>query len=608
MQKLELILDILKTRSEKNLEICRVYRYLYNKEFYIEAYNKLSNNKGSLTPGVTKESIDGMSLKRINDIINEMKYERYKWNKTREVQIPKSNGKFRTLSLPEWRDKLVQEVLRMILSAIYEPKFSEASHGYRPNRGCHTALTRIYKKGQACDFFIEGDITDCFNSINHEILLNILKRDIDDGRFIELIRKMLKTNNIGTEFRYDGTYSGIPQGGVLSPLLTNIYLNEFDQWIEKTLSQKWNNGTIKAVNVDYRRLNDKICWREERYRKSTNQIEKQTLAAELKKMRQQRSHMKAKEKTSNCQFRRFTYTRYADDWIISFTGTYSESVSIKEQIQQYLKSSLDLNLNIEKTKITQSTNIKNPANFLGYNIIVQYGDSYMKHGKRVLGGIIGFIIPSKVITDKIRRYCKNGEPKARPELLNESVFDIIDIYQSELRGIIQYYKFARNQKSLAKLKYIMEVSLVKTLANKLKLSAKKVYDTYNSYHKVEGTLYKVLKCCINNGKRKVEAYFGGIPLKRKTPTNTEKIDDNIVKTNRIKSRSSLSQRLLNNVCEICGSDEDVEIHHIRKMSDIKNSKALWAKKMIALNRKTIALCHKHHMEVHSGKYDGPSLR
>lgn len=608
MQKLNLILDILRTRSKNGMKITRIYRYLYNKEFYLEAYEQLSKNNVHVNDDLD-ETIDGMSLARIDDIIEEMRYEQYKWHKLAQFCIPKSNNKFRILLVPEWRDKLVQKVLQIILSAIYEPKFSDASHGYRPNRGCHTALARIYKTGQACDFFIEGDISDCFDSIDHTVLLNIFKRDIDDGRFIELIRKMLKAGKCCNDFVYGKTYSGIPQGGVLSPLLANIYLNEFDKWVETELVPKWNIGKSKPPRKEYNRLNDRVCANEKRLETIKDPEKRTIIKKTLKDLRFARSKVKSRIKTGDGSYRRLTYTRYADDWIMTVTGTYKECLEIKDKIKQYLSSALKLTLNDEKTRIVQSNDSKNPVRFLGYNIITQYGDTHMLHGKRTLNGIIGFMIPRDVINQKIRQYCVNGIPKHRPELINDTVFDIIKMYQAEFRGIVQYYKFARNQRALSKIKYVMEVSLVKTLANKLKKSMHKIYDLYKGTHITNGKSYKVLKCTISSSVGKIyEAYFGAIPLIRKKAMDATVVDDNIIKIKSYNYRSSLSQRLVHDVCEICGSNDKIEMHHINKMKDIKNNKAPWAKKMIASNRKTIALCHKHHMQIHAGRYNDRAIR
>ena len=609
MQKPEVVLNILNARSLNNSEIKDIYRCLFNKEWYLLAYNKLYKNDGALTPGITDETVDGMSLKRIDEIINEMFKEKYKWHKSRSVNIPKKNGGFRTLSVGEWRDKLVQEVMRMILSAIYEPKFSEASHGFRAGRGCHTALHRIWLNSKACEFFIEGDIVKCFDSIDHEILLNILRKTIKDNRFIELIRKMLKAGKFGKDFVYGKTYSGTPQGGVLSPLLANIYLNEFDQFIEKKILPQWNSNNERERNPKYKEISKKIEYAEKKLKREHCRTPREEVIAELKVLRKQLRSIPSTERISKSKYRRLSYTRYADDWIIGFTGTFNEAKQIKEDIRNFLDKELKLQLSEEKTKITSSKDEKHPARFLGYHIITQWNNNLIYNGRRSLCGEIALMIPADVIAKKKSQYISNNKIVHAPQLLHMSVFDIIKIFQSRYRGLHQYYKFARNQEILNDLKYVMETSLVKTIANKLQITVKQVYKKYKSTKEVDGFTYKILSEIITNNKtgKSYQAYFGALPLKRQAFTRNSVIDDinnDILYSN----RSTLSQRLLNNICEVCGSDENVQIHHIKHMKDIKANKSEWARKMIAMHRKTLAVCHNCHQRIHNGTYDGQSLR
>lgn len=517
MQKPEVVLNILNGRSKSNSVIRDIYRNLFNKEWYILAYEKLSCNAGVLTPGETGETIDGMSLKRIETIIDDMRYERYKWHKLRLIDIPKKNTGFRTLSIPEWRDKLVQEVLRMILSAIYEPKFSDASHGFRPNRGCHSALQRIWANGKACEFFIEGDIEKCFDSIDHNILINIISKTIKDGRFIELIRKMLKAGKFNDDFIYGKTYSGTPQGGVLSPLLANIYLNEFDQWIEKVLVPKWNTFDIKRERSSkYRGISKKIEYGEKKLRRPHARTPKKVIIEELKVLRKQLRKIPSIERMSESNYRKLNYTRYADDWIITFTGTFKEANQIKNEIKQFLFDNLKLTLSDSKTKITSSRDEKHPARFLNYNIITQWNNNFIFNGRRSLCGEIAFLIPNDIINNYKKKYTKNGKTIHSSCMLYNTVFDIIKSYQTRFRGIYQYYKFARNQKLLNSLKYFMQASLVKTIANKLRISVSKVYSKYKNTKVVDGFSYKIISETITNKNtgKSYQAYFGALPLKK----------------------------------------------------------------------------------------------
>jgi hypothetical protein len=242
MQKAEVILGIIHERGKRGLPLENVYRLLFNPELYLLAYGKIYRNQGAMTPGTTDETVDGMSLERIQTIIETLRYERYVWSPARRVYIEKKNStKKRPLGLPTWSDKLVQEVIRLILEAYYEPQFSDHSHGFRPNRGCHTALSEIRHGWRGTAWFIEGDIKGCFDNIDHTVLLSILRENIHDNRFLRLIENLLKAGYL-EEWKYNATYSGTPQGGVISPLLSNIYLDRLDRFAEQNLLPAYNQG------------------------------------------------------------------------------------------------------------------------------------------------------------------------------------------------------------------------------------------------------------------------------------------------------------------------------------------------------------------------------
>jgi len=194
-----------------------VYRQLYNPDLYLRAYGRIYRNDGAMTHGVTAETVDGMSLEKIQDIIDSLKAERYRWTPVRRVYIDKkgSPGKRRPLGLPTWSDKLLQEVIRSLLEAYYEPQFSDHSHGFRPGKGCHTALAEVSESWRGTTWFIEGDISQCFDRLDHAMLRSVLAEDIRDNRFLRLIDGLLQAGYL-EEWRYHATLSGAPQGGVLT--------------------------------------------------------------------------------------------------------------------------------------------------------------------------------------------------------------------------------------------------------------------------------------------------------------------------------------------------------------------------------------------------------
>jgi group II intron reverse transcriptase/maturase len=275
-----------------------------------------------MTPGATSETVDGMSLAKIDRIIDALKQERYRWTPVRRTYIPKSNGKQRPLGVPSWSDKLLQEVLRSLLEAYYEPQFSDHSHGFRPGRGCHTALREIAQRWRGTKWYIEGDICSCFDRIDHTILLNILREGIHDNRFICLIGNLLKAGYL-EEWHYNTTYSGVPQGGVLSPILSNLVLDRLDKFVEQTLIPDYTCGRRRKTYPPYVAIT-KAAWQA----REAGNLD----AARL--LSQQAQTMPSRD-PSDPNFRRLHYTRYADDFLLGFTGPKAEANDIKGMIAEF---------------------------------------------------------------------------------------------------------------------------------------------------------------------------------------------------------------------------------------------------------------------------------
>ena len=226
----------------------RLYRLLFNEEMWYVAYERIYAKPGNMTPGADGQTIDGMSLNRIEKLIASLRDESYQPQPSRRVYIPKKNGKMRPLGVPAMNDKLVQEVVRMILNAIYEGSFEHTSHGFRPKRSCHTALAQIQKTFNGTSWFIEGDIKGFFDNIKHDVLVGILRERISDDRFIRLIRKFLNAGYV-EEWRFHKTYSGTPQGGIISPILANIYLDKLDKYVKEYI-HSFDKGDFRGPNKD----------------------------------------------------------------------------------------------------------------------------------------------------------------------------------------------------------------------------------------------------------------------------------------------------------------------------------------------------------------------
>src|SRR5260370_40828980 len=253
MQDAGTVLEVLRERGRKGLPCDELYRQMFNKSLYLLAYGNTYSNQGAMTPGACDETADGMSEEKIDQIIAAMRGERYRFAPVRRVHIPKKNGKLRPLGRPSWSDKLAGEVVRLLLEAYYEPTFSGHSHGFRPGRGCHTALTEVAVNWTGTTWFVEGDIADCFGSLDHEIMVRILSEQSHDNRVLRLLRNMLKAGYL-EDWKYHDTLSGVPQGGVVSPVLSNIYLSKLDTFAETVLIPQYTRVDRRKVNPEYRKL------------------------------------------------------------------------------------------------------------------------------------------------------------------------------------------------------------------------------------------------------------------------------------------------------------------------------------------------------------------
>jgi group II intron reverse transcriptase/maturase len=592
MQTAETVLSIIQERGKRGLPLTHVYRLLFNPALYLHAYGKIYRNKGAMTKGSTAETVDAMSLSKVNAIIELLRYERYRWTPVRRIYIEKKRSKkIRPLGMPSWSDKLLQEVIRLILSAYFEPQFSSHSHGFRPNRGCHTALSESYHQWVGTTYFIEGDIAACFDSLDHIVMMNTLRETIHDGRFLRLIETLLQAGYL-EDWRYHQTLSGCPQGSILSPVLANVYLNKVDTFVETVLMPQYNKGERRKMNPIYTRVQG-----EAQRRRRAGQWK------EAKALRKQQQQLPCYD-TTDPDYRRLRYLRYADDILLGVAGPRAEAEEIKRQLGDFLRERLKLTLSQEKTLITHART--QAARFLGYNLVVLHNDQKRdRRGYRSINGQIGLQVPVEVITAKCAPYQKSGKPVQRKERSNDTVYSIIAQYQQEFRGLAEYYQLAVNRYRLNHLKWVMERSLVATLAQKFRVSISKIYDRYETTIETPDGPRKVLQVIVERegGKKPLIARWGGISLARK---NKAILDDSIAPM--WGGRSELEKRLLADICELCGSREDVEVHHIRALKDLQHKgqgeRPQWVQIMAARRRKTLVACRKCHNDIHAGRADG----
>jgi group II intron reverse transcriptase/maturase len=331
MQNAETVLGVLRERGRRGLPCEELYRQLFNPQLYLLAYGRIYANKGAMTPGATGETADGMSLGKIGRIIDALRHERYRFSPVKRVYIPKKSGKLRPLGLPPWSDKLVGEVVRLLLEAYYEPQFSDRSHGFRPRRGCHTALREVANTWTGTTWFVEGDVSDCFGSFDHEIMVKILAEKIHDNRFLRLMRNMLKAGYL-EDWRWNATLSGVPQGGVVSPVMSNIYLHKLDNFVETVLIPEYTRGRVRKQDTDYARV-----------RAASNRARKRGDRDTARELRKQLRSMPSGD-PRDPGYRRLHYCRYADDTLLGFAGPRAEAEEIKARLAAFLRDDLKLEL------------------------------------------------------------------------------------------------------------------------------------------------------------------------------------------------------------------------------------------------------------------------
>jgi group II intron reverse transcriptase/maturase len=591
MQNADVVLGVLRERGKRGLPCDELYRQLFNPQLYLLAYGRIYANQGAMTPGVNQETADGMSMAKIDAIIGAMRQECYRFSPVRRIQIPKKDGRLRPLGLPTWSDKLVGEVIRLLLEAYYEPQFSVHSHGYRPGRGCHTALREVADYWPGTTWFIEGDISDCFGSLDHEVMISILAEKIHDNRFLRLINQMLKAGYL-EDWTWGATLSGAPQGGVVSPILSNIYLHKLDSYVETVLVPRYTRGQRRVENPAYTRA--KNAWRT-----ACRRGDRATARLLRQRMRQLPSG-----NPDDPGFRRLRYSRYADDHLLGFIGPKVEAEQIKDQLARFLREELKLELSPTKTLITHART--RAARYLGYEIITQHTNSkFTKEPsgrvRRSANGVIQLRVPRDVIKDKSAPYLRSGKPGHRNDLVNFDDYEIVNVYGSRFRGIVQYYLLAHDVCRLTRLQWVMHTSMLKTLAAKHHSTVTKMA----AKHKATITTPKGIRTCYearvsrDSGKPLV-ARFGGIPLARqKDAVIVDRAPAQI-----IYPRRELIKRLLKGRCELCYSADPVQVHQIRKLADLDTSglhQSVWTQFMANRRRKTIVVCQTCHEHIHSGQ-------
>ena len=601
--------EVLKTLSEKSRDksyrFQRLYRNLYNPEFYYLAYNNICTGQGNMTPGADGETIDGMSDERIQKIIASLKDHSYQPHPARRKYIAKKNSaKKRPLGIPSASDKLVQEVVRMILESIYEPNFSPDSHGFRPKKSCHTALKHIDINFKGAVWFIEGDIRACFDSFDHHVMVNILRERIEDESFLALIWKFLRAGYM-EQWQYHRTYSGTPQGSGVSPILANIYLDKLDCFMAQ-YKNHFDIGTAKnrKVSSGYLRARGQYYKLKKSFEpkwEATTPGEKAEMARQLRKAKNEMFNHPYYE-SCNRNYKCLHYCRYADDFIISVAGSRRDAEQIKKDVKKFLADTLKLEMSEEKTKITHSSDF---ARFLGYDICISRSNSikYNEQGvaKREFCGRVMLYVPREKWMGKLLEYHafkikrdENGKEIwktiHRGKLINHPDIEIISKFNAEIRGLYHYYQLAHNVSVLGKFAYITEYSMYKTFACKYRSTVSKMIDKYshNGIFSVPYQTKKGLKWC--------EFYHGGFKRVREVHLDADTLPEY---GRKYSNPNGNAARIKRGICEMCGqSVKDIRMYHVRKMKDLTDNTE-WDRLMKKMRRKSLAVCKSCFDKIHA---------
>ena len=596
-------LEALETISKQGKRINGLFRLLENPLLWHEAYANIYANAGAMTPGVNEVTLDGFSEERVASMIARLKSGTYHFHPVRRTYVPKKNGKKRPLGISSGDDKLVQEVVRIILERIYEPIFDDHSHGFRPGRSPHTALEQIARQWTAVKWFVDMDLRDYFNTIPHDLLMELLKKKIEDKRFLDLIQAMLDAGYL-EDWQYHATYSGVPQGSIVSPILANVLLHELDAFMN-TMKRRFDQGRIRKDNPRYRRYSVAIA----RLRRKGDSLkgkeegkqELQNIQEEIRRVEQVRKKLPSGDPFDD-EYRRLYFCRYADDFCIGIIGSRANAEQIRQEVRQFIEQDLKLTIAEEKSHIRHS---KKGITFVGYELKTYSANRVIKvkRGTRhttmkSLSEQIQLHIPQ----DKMLKFCAQkgygnyitGKATHKPQWMNLTDAEIILAYNGEFRGLANYYALATGvNKTLHKLEWIWQTSLLKTLANKHKTGVNKVAKQLRTERGLRLTV-----------KREQEmrsiSVFRLKDLRKPAPQNPQ-LDvppNGYIWT---LSYSEVMKRLNRRQCEYCETTEGpFEVHHVRKLKDVAKGKALWQRMMAARHRKTLILCRTCHHQLHAG--------
>lgn len=573
------------------------------------AYSMIKSKPGNNSKGIDEQTLDGISLKYLEKISLEIKNGYFKFSPSRRILIPKpGKDELRPLGVSNPREKIVQKAIQMVLTTIYEDVFLDCSHGSRPGRSCHTAVKKL-QLGNASTFtwIIEGDIKACFDHIPHNKIVKSLRQQIDCPATEILIKKVLNAGYIlNKDIKKVGAKNskiykstiGIPQGSVLSPLFNNIVLHNLDIFIENKLGGEYNTGKERKANLEYRKFRRAAL-------KETN------LKLRRKKFNQ---CLRIPSKDFyDPNFKRISYVRYVNDWVILLAGSYKDALDIRSKISDKLQQ-LGLTLNMEKTKITSLRQSK--CRFLGFDLFIRKTtkDYYKpvtrvkKNNSTIRQRFSPRLIIHAPILDLLKKLKEKGFvkrtnkgeffPKGKSNCIPLSHAQILNYFNSRIRGILNYYNCVHNRMRLWAIVRFLTYSCALTLAKKYKLKTlAKIFKKFGKNLAFKNKEKKVYKIYRPNNLRI-------LPFDERFSTKENTSVDKLL--NQTWS-SSLTSSQFDEPCVICGTTENIEIHHIRSVKSVRIKVRSYSQWVGGFERKTIPLCKAHHVKLHAGSLTSTDL-
>lgn len=600
----------------ENKEIKDIYvDIICEKNLLKRCYYEVSKKKSANTKGTDEETLDSYSKETIETLRQKLLDHSFKFKPIRKIEIPKPNGGTRKLGIPGPRDKVIQRAMVHALNFHYEKEFLDSSHGFRPNRSCHSALQKI--TGWAgTKWFIEGDISQCFDKIDHHVLAKLLERKVNSKQFMDLYWKAVRSHYINLTTKTDEfSMIGTPQGSAVSPVLANIVLHELDIFMQNKIDEFKRTGKTSTAHPEYNRIHTKISNLRQyfspnyRYNKTLSKEQENERLKDILKLEKERAKLPSKIPSKGI---RIYYVRYADDFLVGVNGPRRIAEELKEEIKTFLSDKLKLTLNSEKTKITKSDE---RVLFLGAHIKrhtsrtndqKRRANSHTSDGRKIRGrlgqGRIIALAPLERIVKRLKEQgiCKIINfsqrtiiPTRKTSWMNLNEIEIVQRYNAVWQGILEYYSFAYNRSQLNLIQFLLHHSLACTLMNKLKLNSRK-------------------QIFIKFGKKiTVGQNSKGKPYEFQLQSSLKRINKfsntgnwNLFRTFNRSVR--VSGGTLEQPCIICDSKENVEMHHRRPLKASKTDNTLKGIK-INLSRKQIPVCRSCHISIHAGTYSGPGI-